>query len=96
MKGNNNQTIREIIKRLMSNPKLSERLVNLDAIDAWKEIIGVSLLKYIIDQRIHKGVLYVNLKSGVLRNELSYKKSDLIKQINSKIGKELIKDIILK
>ena len=96
MRGNNNQKLGEIIRKLMKNPKLSEKLDNLDAIDAWKDIIGQSLSKYIADQKIRKGVLYVKLKSAVVRNELSYKKSEFISQINQKIGKELIVDMVFR
>ena len=96
MRGNNNRTLGQIIKRLMRNPKLSERLDNLDAIDAWKEIIGSPLFKYIIDQKVYKGILYVRLRSAVVRNELSYKKLEFIQQINERIGRKVITDIVLK
>ena len=96
MKGNNNHTVGEIIKKLMRNPKLSEKLDKLDALEIWNEIIGIQLCKYILDQKIHKGILYVKLKSAVVRNELSYNKSDLINQINQKLEKDLISDIVLK
>ena len=96
MRGDNNRKIGDIISKLMKNPKLSERLDHLDAIDIWEGIIGPPLSKYITDQRIYKGVLYIKLKSSVVRNELSYKKTEFIKRINQEIGKELITDIVLK
>ena len=96
MRGNNNQKVGDIIRKLMKNPKLAEKLDKLDALRAWEEIIGVQLCKYIINQKIYKGVLYVKLKSAVVRNELSYKKSEFISQINQKLGKKLINDIVLK
>ena len=96
MRGNNNRKVGDIIRKLMKNPKLAEKLDKLDALDAWEKIIGMQLCKYITDQKIYKGILYVKLKSAVVRNELSYKKSDFISQINQKIGKELITDIVLK
>ena len=96
MRGNNNRKVGDIIRKLMKNPKLAKKLDKLNALDAWEEIIGLPLCKYITDQKIHKGILYVKLKSAVVRNELSYKKSEFIRQINQKIGKELITDIILK
>ena len=80
----------------MKNPKLSEKLDKLEAIDAWNEIIGKQLSKYITDQKINKGILYVKLKSAVVRNELSYKKSEFINQINKKVGKQLLADIVLR
>ena len=96
MRGNNNHKVGDIIRKLMKNPKLSKKLDNLDAIDAWEEIIGEPICKYITEQKVYKGILYVKLKSAVVRNELSYKRSELISQINKKAGKELITDIVLK
>ena len=96
MRGNNNRKLGDVIRRLMKHPRLAEKLDKLDALDAWEEIIGIQLCKYITEQKIYKGILYVKLKSAVVRNELSYKKSDFISQINQKIGKKLITDIVLK
>ena len=96
MRGNNNRKVGDIIRKLMTNPKLAEKLDKLNALDAWEEIIGAPISKYITDQKIYKGILYVKLKSAVVRNELSYKKSDFISQINQKVGKKLITDIVLK
>jgi len=96
MRGNNNRKVGDIIRKLMRNPKLSEKLDKLDALQAWEEIIGKQLCKYVLEQKIFKGTLYVKLKSAVVRNELSYKKSTFVKQINKKIGKNLITDILLK
>jgi len=96
MRGNNNRKVGEIIRKLMNNPNLAEKLDKLDALEAWEKIIGMQLCKYITEQKIYKGILYVKLKSAVVRNELNYKKSDFISQINKKIGKELITDIVLK
>ena len=96
MRGNNNRKVGDIIRKLMKNPKLSEKLDMLNVLDAWEEIIGAPISKYITDQKIYKGILYVKLKSAVVRNELSYKKSDFISQINQKVGKKLITDIVLK
>ena len=96
MRGDNNRKVGDIIRKLMKNPKLSEKLDKLEAIDAWNEIIGKQLSKYITDQKINKGILYVKLKSAVVRNELSYKKSEFINQINKKVGKQLLADIVLR
>ena len=96
MKKDNSQKIGDIINKLMKNPKLSIKLDKIDAIEAWEEIIGKPLHKYINEQKIYKGILYVKIKSSVVRNELSYEKSNLIKKINDKLGKDIISDIILR
>ena len=96
MRSQNNYKIGDVIKKLMKNPKLANKLENLAAIYAWKEIVGKQICNYIKDQKIHKNILYVQLKSSVIRNELSYKKTEIINEINQKIGKKLINDIILR
>ena len=43
---------------------------------------------------VYKQKLHVKLKSSSLRNEFSYKKTEIINQINSRLGKKIIVDII--
>ena len=92
----NTNTLSSLIRKILRNPKLSERLDNLDVLEIWNDIIGSNLQKYVTDSKVYKGKLFIKLKSSTLRNEFSYKKTDLIKQINSRIGKRIIIDIIFK
>ena len=96
MRGNHTHYVGDIIRKLMKNPKLAEKMDQLDALDVWKELIGKNLQKFVIDAKMYKGNLYVKLNSSVLRNELSYKKSELKERINNRLGKQVIKEIILK
>jgi len=96
MRGNNTNNVGNIIRKLMKNPKLADRLDELDALEVWKELIGKQLQKYIAEARMIKGSLLIKVKSAPLRNELSYKKTDIIKQINTKLGREVVKEIVLK
>ena len=96
MRGNNTNNIGDIIRKLMKNPELAEKMEELDALDVWKELIGDNLKKFVVSAKMYKGNLYVKLNSSVLCNELSYKKSELKGQINQKLGKEVVNEIILK
>tara|TARA_B100001142_G_scaffold75040_1_gene75714 strand:- start:1167 stop:1457 length:291 start_codon:yes stop_codon:yes gene_type:complete len=95
MRGNNTYNVGEIIKKLMKNPKLANKLDELDALSIWDDIIGEALKKYIINQKIIKDKLYIKLSSAPMRNELSYKKTELQSRINKQLGKNFIKEIIL-
>ena len=96
MRGNNTNNVGDIIRKLMKNPKLAEKMDELDALDVWKELIGDNLQKFVVGAKMYKGNLHVTLSSSVLRNELSYKKSELKEQINKQLGKEIVRKIILK
>ena len=96
MKRDNTNIIGDIVRKLMRNPKLAKKLDELDALNICKEVIGEKLNKYINDIKISNGKLIIKLKSAVLRNELSYQKTNIITKVNNKLGKEIIKEIILK
>ena len=96
MRGKNTHNVGDIIRKLMKNPKLEGKLDELDALAIWDDLIGGALMKYIVSQKIYKGILHVKLKSAPMRNELSYKKTELKQQINKRLGKPFLKDIILK
>tara|TARA_B100001540_G_scaffold134937_1_gene119865 strand:+ start:409 stop:699 length:291 start_codon:yes stop_codon:yes gene_type:complete len=96
MKRDNTNIIGDIVRKLMRNPKLAKKLDELDALNICKEVIGEKLNKYINDIIISNGKLIIKLKSAVLRNELSYQKTNIITKVNNKLGKEIIKEIILK
>lgn len=92
----NMNILSSVIRKILKNPKLSRRLDDIRIIEIWDEIIGENLQKYVIDSKVYKGKLYVKLKSSTLRNEFSYKKTDILKQINSRFGKKIIIDIVFK
>ena len=96
MTRNNTYNVGDIIRKLMKNPKLAEKLDKLDALQIWNEIIGEAFSEYIIDQSLSKDILYVKLKSSIVRNELSYKKTEIKNQINKRLGKIVVNEIILK
>ena len=96
MRGKNTHNVGDIIRKLMKNPKLAGKLDELDALSIWDDLMGEALMKYITDRKIYKSTLYVKLKSAPMRNELSYKKTALLQQINNRLGNPFLKDIVLK
>ena len=96
MRRSNQQAIGAVIKKLLKNQKLEGRLKELDVLKLSKELLGKNLMKYINDLSVKNGTLIIKIKSAVVRNELSYQKSEIIKKINEQVGNKIIKEIILK
>ena len=92
----NMKSLSSVIKKITSNPKLYNKLNNIKVIEIWESIVGENLIKYIIDSKVYKQVLYVKLKSSAMRNEYIYKKSEIISEINNRFGRVIIKDIKFK
>jgi hypothetical protein len=71
----------------------------MDKIDvqaAWKSLMGNGVNTYTKEVVLKGTTLYVSLTSAVLREELSYGKTKIIAMINEELGKEVVKDVILR
>ncbi len=64
--------------------------------EAWKALMGNGVNSYTKEVVLKGSTLYVSLTSAVLREELSYGKQKIIKMINEEIGKEVIKEVVLR
>ena len=96
MRKSNQQSIGAVIRKLLKNQKLECRLKELDVLKLSEKLLGENLMKYINDLSVKNGTLIIKIKSAVVRNELSYQKSEIIKKINEQVGNEILKEIILK
>ena len=68
----------------------------IDVQQAWKNLMGNGVNSYTKEVVLKGTTLYVALTSAVLREELSYGKQKIIKMINEELGKEVVKDVILR
>ena len=58
--------------------------------------MGSAISNYTTAIKLEREVLYVQLSSSVLREELSYGKEKILKLVNEELGKDLIKKIVLR
>jgi len=90
------KSLEDILKKISNKPKLKKKLEKVDVTDALDEVLGTNLRKYITNKYFNNGTLFIHLSSSVLRSELSYQKEGMIDSINTKIGKKIVKEIVLK
>ncbi|MFK7747840.1 MAG: DUF721 domain-containing protein [Kordia sp.] len=90
------RTISEVLKDFVSENRLEDGLDKIDARDAWLKVMGNGVNTYTTNVLLKNDTLYVSLSSAVLRQELSYGKDKIIKNLNESLGKELIKTLILR
>lgn len=97
MKRNSNtSSLKEAIDQLMKVYRLGDKMLEIDVVDAWNELMGEAIAKKTDQVFVRDKVLYVKLNSAALREELSYGKQKIINNINEHIGKQFLKDVILK
>jgi predicted nucleic acid-binding Zn ribbon protein len=81
------------IDQLVSSLGIKKKLQEYDAVIYWESIVGEQIAKVTRAVRILKGVLIVNVKTGTWRNELTFRKKEIIEKLNNVIGVEIVKDI---
>tara|TARA_B110000467_G_C18332374_1_gene494329 strand:+ start:303 stop:596 length:294 start_codon:yes stop_codon:yes gene_type:complete len=92
----NQQTLGEVIQDFLRESGWQQKLDEVKIITEWDKVLGPTLAKYTEEVFIKNKQLHIRLKSATLRQELSYQKSELVKQLNDAVGKEVITDVILK
>jgi predicted nucleic acid-binding Zn ribbon protein len=89
-------SLAEAMQDYIREMKLGNKLQEVGVIGSWESIVGKAISSrtskiYIID-----GVLYVHLKSSIVRNELMMLREALREKLNNQAGAELIREIVLK
>ena len=91
-----NIKIDRLIKSYIKENNLENGLENIEVNNLWHETMKNGVANYTTDLNLKNGTLYIKLKSSALREELSYGKEKIIKLLNEKLKKDLIKKIVLR
>ena len=86
----------DAIQQFVSKSKLKNGLASVQIEDLWKEIMGVTISKYTDKIQLVNETLYVTTSVAALKNELLYQRDVIKTQLNEKLGKPLIKNVVIK
>ncbi len=86
----------DVVRAELNSLGLADRLREAEIWRLWPEVVGQAIASRAMPLRIIKGVLTVVVSSGPWKQELSFLKSTMIDKLNSRLGGELVREIILK
>ena len=89
-------TIAEAVKDYLREMNLDKKLAETDLLNSWEDIVRKAISSRTSKVYIKDQVLFVHLRSSVVRNELLMVRDALMEKINEKAGRMLIKDIVLR
>ncbi len=92
----NEGTISDVLKQIIDKNKWQGGIDDVDVKNAWKNLMGNGVNSYTRNIILKNSILYVELTSAVLREELTYGKEKIIKLINEDLQREVIKNVILR
>jgi len=83
------------MKDVLQENKLQKGMDLVLVKEAWAEVMGNGVNTYTKNIQFKNGTLVVELTSSVLREELSYGKDKIVRLLNEKLNKTLIKSVKL-
>lgn len=89
-------SLAEAMKDYIREMKLGNRLIEVGVVSDWEETVGRAIASRTSKVYIKDGILYVHLKSSVVRNELMMIRETLKERINERAGSEVVREIVLK
>ena len=92
----NSEGLKSVIDRMIKAYGWEDKIYEARLVQAWEKVLGSVISKHTDKLSLYKGILYVQLNSSALRNELSYAKSKLIKRLNKEVEKDIVEDIVFK
>lgn len=87
------QAIGGLILRNLRSQGLETPLLQKRLIDAWPIVAGEAIGRYTTGLRIQNQTLYVRLSIPALRADLSMRRQEFVRLLNSHVGAQVIADI---
>ncbi len=96
MQNTNENTLKEIIEKLLKSYRWEDKLDAVKVKESWDGVVGSIFSKHTTRLYVKNKVLYVSFDSSVLRQELHMVRSKIVDAINKKLGSKVIDDIVLR
>ena len=92
----NDQSLGEVIKEFLHSYRLEDKLHETRLIQSWEKVVGALVSKHTHGLYIKNRILFVQIDSSALRNELSYSREKIIRELNQEASSAVIEDIVFK
>jgi predicted nucleic acid-binding Zn ribbon protein len=87
------QALKTAIKVFLKESGLDKGVKQNTALLIWDEVVGENIAENTSAEKVEHGTLTVRVDNSSWRQELVFKKKEIIDKLNSRIGKKTIKEI---
>lgn len=93
MERRKSELLEDVVKRFLRQEGLETPINQHRLINAWAEIVAPEIAKATNQLYIKNQTLVVYLSSPIIKNELQLQRSQLVTQLNNRVGANVIVDI---
>ncbi len=95
MRKSNTQPIHEVIHELLRELNIDRKLKEVGIVSEWESLMGKTVAVRTSNIYIRNRILYVNVTSSVLRNELLMMRNDIVKKLNERAGEVVVEQMVV-
>jgi predicted nucleic acid-binding Zn ribbon protein len=90
------QSLGDVLRDYIRENNIERKLKETDIVNSWEQVLGKTIAHYTRNVAIKNRILYVEISSAVVKNELFLIREEIVKKLNEKAGEELISKIVFR
>ena len=89
-------SVGDAMKQFLNQSRLKGSVLALQIDEVWEKIMGKTIARYTDKIEIHGTTLYITTSVAPLKQELLYKKENIIQLVNEALNEQLIKEVVIR
>ena len=86
----------DVLNEFFSRPYVAAKIAEAKLPETWREVVGERVAEQTTSIKLENHVLYVSVRSSIIRSELFYRRDALAAEINRVAGMRLVNVVIIK
>jgi predicted nucleic acid-binding Zn ribbon protein len=96
MRKSNTQPIGQVLKEYIRAMNMDRKLKEVDVVQSWEILMGKTIAGYTRNIWLSKKVLYIEIHSPVVKNELLMMREKIRERLNEMAGEEMVEKIVFR
>jgi predicted nucleic acid-binding Zn ribbon protein len=96
MRKSNTQPLSAVLREYVRTMNMERKLKEVDVVASWEQLLGKTIAHYTRNIYLSKKILYVELSSSVVKNELVMMREKIRERLNEQAGEEMVQKIVFR
>lgn len=86
----------DILRQFFERPFVARKLAEGRLPELWQEVVGTHIASLTHTFELKQGILYIGISSSVARQEIFFRRDELMTLLNQRSGHRIVNAIIVK
>lgn len=96
MRRSNTQPLGDVLRDFIKENRIERKLKEVDIVHSWEKLLGKTIAGYTRNIYISNKIMYVEISSSVVKNELIMMREEILRKMNEQAGEKLVERIVFK